>query len=57
MSNQFTRKFNQAKVDYKLAMIAYLSEFDIHLRENAPCNYPPALLEALANYCDNNYIL
>lgn len=48
------KKLNQAKEGYKLAMIAYLAQFGIHLTENAPCNYPPALLEALANYCEKN---
>lgn len=48
------RKLNQAKADYKIAMIAYIGEFGIHLTGNAPCNYPPAILEALANYCEKN---
>lgn len=48
------KKINQAKADYKIAMIAYIASFGIHLTENAPCNYPPAVLEALANYCDKN---
>ncbi len=45
-------KINQAKADYKLSMIAYLAQFGIYLTENAPCNYAPALLESLANYCE-----
>ncbi len=48
------KKINQAKIEYKLTMIEYIKQFGIYLIENAPCNYTPAILEALANYCEKN---
>lgn len=47
-------KLNQAKIEYKSTMLQYLTQFGIQLIEKGPCNYPPSILEALANYCDKN---
>ncbi len=45
---------SKARIVYKIGMINYLEQFGIHLTENAPCNYSAAILEALANYFENN---
>lgn len=51
------KKLNQAKAEYKIAMITYITQFGIELTGNAPCNYTPALLESLANYCEKSTII
>ena len=48
------KKLNQAKAEYKIAMITYIAQFGIELIGNAPCNYTPAFLESLANYCEQS---
>jgi len=45
------RHQSSATYDYKQAMIEYISGFG-HKFHKEPCSYPPAFLEALANYCE-----
>ncbi|MDD5377132.1 MAG: hypothetical protein PHH16_03375 [Candidatus Gracilibacteria bacterium] len=41
-----------ARVDYKSAMVDYICGFGYKLT-SPPCDYPPAFLEALANYLEH----
>lgn len=41
-----------ATYDYKQSMMKYISNFGYEFRNSNPCEYSPAFLEALANYCE-----
>lgn len=48
------KKMNQAKIDYRLAMLDYIQQYGIIFMENYHCYCSVAVLEAIANYCEKN---
>lgn len=50
---QWQNHHSAARYDYKLAIVQYISTFGFQLTSQNPCNYNPAFLEALANYCEH----
>ncbi len=51
---QSQKDISMARYDYKKSMTDYIASYGYRLDAN-PCDYKPAFLEALANYCEHSY--
>lgn len=51
-----TSRMSTAQYEYKKWMVDYIASFGFHFQQS-PCFYRPAVLEAMANYCEAHFCL